>query len=205
MSSSSDRAVSSLEEIISQYCSSPSVYPDVFKLRRLLSNIPDDIQRITILQQEYIPSKTALWWAASRDDTEIITTLIRSIQPVNRLNLLLNDRWAPLHVAAGLGHTQSVKRILDCLTSEQKFELLIVQNNEETVIHEAAKHGHTNVITTVLDCFPSEQQVKLILMKNSRDKTAITVASERVQTQTEKTLREYLQNAENLISKIKRG
>ena len=118
-----------LQDMMTQYCEDlPSVYPDMKKLREVLTQLSDQ-QKLHILQQEYYGWRTPLHCAASRDHTEIISTLLTSLQSsADRLKLLMVSKYTRLHIAAFLGHTESVMKILDCLTADQQIHLMSVQS-----------------------------------------------------------------------------
>ena len=135
-----------LHDMIRQYCSRRSVYPDIKKLRVVLTLLSDQ-QKLYILQQEY-SGWTVLECAAYRGHTEIISTLLISLQfSAGRLKLLMvNDKYTPLHEAARQGHTDSVKCILDCLTADQQIQIMSVQWLGMTAIQWAERRGHTDTV-----------------------------------------------------------
>ena len=136
-----------LQDMMTQYSKSSSVYPDMKKLREVLTQLSDQ-QKLHILQQKYSVWGTPLHWAASRDHTEIISTLLTSLQSsANRLQLLMVREWTPLHYAAYEGHTESVKMILDCLTAHQQIQLMSAQSGVgESAIQCAERRGHTDTV-----------------------------------------------------------
>ena len=86
-----------LQRMMTQYCRS-SVYPDMKKLRDLLTQLSDE-QKLDILRQKYL--WTPLHWAAVRDDPEIISTLLQCLPTTYRLQLLMVDKIStPLHQAS---------------------------------------------------------------------------------------------------------
>ena len=115
---------------------------DIGKLRELLSKVTDE-QKLNILQQTKDGlDMTALDEAAYRDDAEMITTILSSLQSSDRLDLLMmrdDVMCIPLHLAASEGHIESVKAILNSLTADQQMLLLTVQGG---------CHGETAVETT---------------------------------------------------------
>ena len=137
-----------LQDMMRQYCDNwSSVYPDMKKLREVLTQLSDQ-QKLHILQQKYSVLGTPLHYAADRDHTEIISTLLTSLQSsADRLKLLMViiALGTPLHYAAYCGHTESVKMILDCLTADQQIQIMSVQSiSGETAIQCAVKGGHTD-------------------------------------------------------------
>ena len=127
-----------LQDMMREYCRQ-CVYPDMKKLREVLTLLSDQ-QKLHILQQEY-PGWKPLYNAAYRDDTEIISTLLTSLQSsADRLKLLMVDECTPLYEAAGRGHTDSVKMILDCLTADQQIQIMSVQNRCDTTAIQMAEH-----------------------------------------------------------------
>ena len=123
------------------------VYPDMKKLREVLTQLSDE-EKLRILQQEY-SDWTPLTYAAVRDHTEIISTLLTSLQSsANRLKPLMVDRYTtPLHLAAFSGHTESVKVILDCLTADQQIQIMSVQDwEDETAIQYAENYRPSDTV-----------------------------------------------------------
>ena len=146
--SSTQSAEKRLQDMMTQYCGLLSVYPDMTKLREVLTQLSDQ-QKLHILQQEYSGLHTPLYWAARRDHTEIISTLLTSLQSsADRLKLLMvNDEDPPLHTAALHGHTESVKMILDCLTADHQINLMSVLNwRGKTAIQIAESEGDTATV-----------------------------------------------------------
>ena len=91
---------------------------------------------------------TPLRCAADRDDTEMISTVLTSLQSsADRLKLLMVDKYTPLHTAASWGRTESVKMILDCLTADQQIQIMSIQSiSGETAIHGAERSRHTETV-----------------------------------------------------------
>ena len=142
-----------LQDMMRQYCKDrSSVYPDMKKLREVLTQLSDQ-QKLHILQQKYsgwIP----LRHAAYRDHTEIISTLLTSLQSsAYRLKLLMvYERYTPLHKAAYWGITASVKMILDCLTTDRQIQLMSVTSWEgETAVQYAESEGHTDTVRVLTE------------------------------------------------------
>ena len=140
-----------LQDMITQYCRwTSSVSPDMKKLREVLTQLSDQ-QKLHILQQRYYGWWTPLHWAAASGDTEIISTLLTSLQSsADRLKLLMVDRYStPLHDAVHFGNTESVKMILDCLTADQQIHLMSVQSSwgRET----AERRGHTDTVRVLTE------------------------------------------------------
>ena len=110
-----------------EYVRRSEYHPDMEKLRELLSKVTDE-QKLNILQQTKIGrDRTALHVAAGRNDAEMITTILSSLDSSYRLDPLMEKdfiRRTPLHIAARGGHTESVKAILGSLTADQQIHLL---------------------------------------------------------------------------------
>ena len=146
-----------------------SVYPDMKKLREVLTQLSDQqildiiqqryselspvayallIDHTTALQHEYSVRRTPLQCAAFRDHTEIISTLLTSLQSsAYRLKLLMVMEETPLHEAAYWGHTDSVKSILNCLAADQQIQIMSVQDLlGKTAIQTAERRGHTDTV-----------------------------------------------------------
>ena len=141
-----------LQDMMRQYCrwTSSSVYPDMKKLREVLTQLSDQ-QKLHILQQEYLVRGTPLHCAARWGHTEIISTLLTSLQSsAYRLKLLMvyDMYYRPLHEAADCGHTKSVEMILDCLTADQQIHIMSVQSDwrGETAIQLADRRGRTDTV-----------------------------------------------------------
>ena len=143
-----------LQDMMRQYRyrdESSSVYPGMSKLREVLTLLSDQ-QKLHILQQRYFLFRP-LEWAAGGDDTEMISTLLTSLQSsAYRLKLLMvNDGFTPLHVATCCGHTESVKMILDCLTADQQIRIMSVQCGGETAIQRAERYRHTDTVRVLTE------------------------------------------------------
>ena len=127
-----------------------SEYPDIEKLRELLSKVIDE-QKLNILQQSKSEEdNTALHEAAYRDDAEMITTILSSIQFSDRLKpLMMKDimQDTPLHLAALEGHTESVKAILDSLTADQQMQLLTEEDEDGKTAEEMASGETADVLS----------------------------------------------------------
>ena len=145
-----------------QYCRwSSSVCPDMTKLREVLTLLSDE-QKLRILQQKrysvcgtQYSGWTVLECAARRDHTEIISTLLTSLQSsTDRLKLLMAyENITPLHEAARRGLTESVKMILDCLTADQQIQLISVRTYSEskTAVQYAKIEQHTDTVRVLKD------------------------------------------------------
>ena len=125
-------------------------HPDIEKLRELLSKVTD-AQKLNILQQtkdEWY--STALHEAADRDDAEMITTILSSLQSEDRLKLLMmrdNVKCTSLHAAASEGHTESVKAILNSLTADQQMQLLAVEDEDGETAEKMASGETADVLS----------------------------------------------------------
>ena len=137
-----------LQDMMTQYCDWPSsVYPDMKKLREVLTQLSDGL-KLHALQQKY-SVKTPLDCAAQRGHTEIIGTLLTSLQSsAYRLKLLtVVGNWTPLHYAALNGHTDSLKVILNCLTTDHQTQLMSVRScGDMTAIRWAVSRGRTDTL-----------------------------------------------------------
>ena len=145
--SSTQSAEQTLQDMMWQYCDwRSSVYPDMEALREVLTQLSDH-QKLHILQQKYSGRGTPLDCAAGEGDTEIIRTLLTSLQSsADRLKLLTAGKYStPLHRAAHYGRTESVKMILDSLTPDQQIQLMSVRGGVgETAIQWAEGRRRTD-------------------------------------------------------------
>ena len=135
-----------LQDMMTQYCDYwSSVCLDIKKLKEVLTQLSDQ-QKLHLLQQNYSGWWTPLQYAALRDDTDIINTLLTSLQSsADRLKLLMVYVWTPLYVAAFYSRTESVKMILDCLTADQQIQIMSAQSESGgTAIRCAERGGHTD-------------------------------------------------------------
>ena len=149
--SSTQSAVQTLQKMMKQYCNLYrllTVYPDMKKLREVLTQLSGQ-KKLHLLQQKYSGWRTPLHRAAEKDHTEIISTLLTSLQSsADRLKLLMViiALGTPLHYAAYCGHTESVKMILDSLTADQQIQLMSVQWWDKTAIQIAESEGDTATV-----------------------------------------------------------
>ena len=137
-----------------EYVRRSEYHPDMEKLRELLSKVAVE-QKLNILKWSWkstilhtsfgflgIPSNEegdrVLDNAAYRDDAEMITTILSSLQFADRIKLLLMKNCrecTPLHAAVSEGHSESVKAILNSLSSGQQMQLFTEEGfHVETVI-----------------------------------------------------------------------
>ena len=147
--SSTQSAEQLLQKMMKQYCNlyrPSSVYPDMKKLREVLTQLSDQ-QKLHLLQQRY-SDLTPLAYAAFSDDQEIIRTLLTSLQSSTyRLKLLMMyEHYTPLHTAAFGVHTESVKMILDCLTVDQQIQIMSVQWCDMTAVQWAKINRNTDTV-----------------------------------------------------------
>ena len=142
-----------LQDMMWRYCKR-FVYPDAKKLREVLTQLSDQ-QKLYLLQQEYLGWGPSLYCAARRDHTEIISTLLTSIQSsANRLKLLMVYEHTPLHAATFFGHTNSVKMILGCLTADQQIQIMSVQDDSwggKTAIQYAKNDGNADTVRVLTE------------------------------------------------------
>ena len=140
-----------LQDMMTQYCRddwSSSACPDMEKWREILTVLTDR-QKLQVLQQHYPVRRRPLQCAAIRGHTEIISTLLTSLQSsAYRLKLLMVGKRTPLHLAAWRGHTESLKIILDCLTADQQIQITSVHDKWDgvTAIQCAERCGHTDTM-----------------------------------------------------------
>ena len=138
---------------MTQYSVSQPVHPDMDELREVLTLLSDQ-QKLHLLQQKYSGWRKPLYFAAVKGHTDIINTLLTSLQSsANRLKLLILDNdYTPLHVAAHCGNTETMKVILDCLTPDQRIQLMSVQGRwEKTAIEMAEQNGHTDTVRVLME------------------------------------------------------
>ena len=136
--------------MVRKYVWRSNYQPDTEKLRELLSKDTDE-QKLNILQQtKGVWDMTALHVAAYRDDAEMITTILSSLKPSDRLKLLMmrdNVKCTPLHEAAWRGNSKSVRIILDCLAADHQIQIMSVQDYVgETAIQYAERRRHTDTV-----------------------------------------------------------
>ena len=174
-----------------KYCSWPSVYPDIEKLNLLLRDVPTD-QRLKVLSEKF-SEWTPVWWAAERDHTDIIRTLLTSVQQSDRLQLLTKHLYTPLHTAACNGNTLSVLEIYSCLTPYQQLQITLSRDGLGTAaLHQAASGGHTKSVYAILDTLNPQQQGELLSMRDKYGASAIDKASEKGHAETVRVLKQYL-------------
>ena len=145
-----------------------SEYPDIEKLRELLSKVTDE-QKLDILQRikSEVASMTGLHKSSYRDDAEVLKTILTSLQYSDRLKVLMMINYAnrtPLHEATLGGHTESVKAILDSLAADQQIQLMFEQGWDGKTAVEMASGETAGVMTEYRN---QDNQGKLDLV-NSR-------------------------------------
>ena len=122
-------------DILKQYLLDAENHLETEKLSKLLSKSTDQ-EKLNILQQSVMGS-TALHKAASRDDAEVITAILSSLQPDDKIKLLLmkdSSGCTPLHKAADGNHKRSLKAILNTFTAKQQLQLLTEKASGDTAI-----------------------------------------------------------------------
>lgn len=135
-----------LVSMLRLYCEEESTFsPEKNKLRSLLGEVPNET-KLETLRQEYHPNWTVLKRASYRDDNNIITILISSVDQKDRLKLFLREEdHTALHTAAVHGRTEAVKAILNCLTRDQQLKLMDEKANDgETAMQWAELGGRTD-------------------------------------------------------------
>ena len=130
-----------LNYMLREYCDYE--LPAIEELRDVLSRLSNQ-QKIDILQTKYshdvfTPLYCAGWWG----HTEILSTLLTSVESADRMKLLL-PQLPPLLTAAWYGHTESVKVILDCLTADHQLQVMSAQWYGGTLIQWAEMWGKTD-------------------------------------------------------------
>ena len=137
---------------------------------------------------------TVLADAAYRGYTELCVILLSSLPPADRLRLILVDKRTALHLSADMGCTNTVSGILNCLTADQKLQLLFTHDSDgQTALHYAAKGRLTKTAKTMLDNLTPDQPRKLLSALNNISKTASQGA---VFKETRETLKYYRRQAE---------
>ena len=133
-----------------EYGRNSEYHPDIEKLREVLSKLTDE-QKLNILQlTKNVWGRTALHEAADRDDAKMITSILSSLQPADRLKLLMmedNVKCTPPPLAAWRGHTESVKAILNSLTADQQMQLLTAEDLYGKTAVEWASGGTADVLS----------------------------------------------------------
>ena len=158
--------------MMTQYCDFPAVHPDMKKLREVLTQLSDQ-QKLHILQQWYSVCGTPLHWAAFRGHTEIISTLLTSLQSsADRLKLLTVDKLStPLHRAAFSRNTESVKMILDCLTADQQIQIMSVHDwGSKRAIQSAERRGRTDTVRVLREY---QQRANNLMQRRRREQQRI--------------------------------
>lgn len=136
-----------LEKIVGRYEYVKKVdYPDdAKKLEYLLLHVPIS-ETMRILKRSSHESSALLEWAAFKGDATLITTVLSSLPPSRRLEVLLSTSYTPLHFAATKGDTKSVEALLSLLTPGQQLELMEQKSNQFTAFEYATKSGNSDVV-----------------------------------------------------------
>ena len=122
-------------DILKQYLLDAENHLDTGKLSEVLSKSTEQ-EKLNILQQTVLGS-TALHNAAARDDAEVITAILSSLQSDDKIKLLLmkdSSGCTPLHKAADGNLKRSVKAILNNFTAKQQLQLLTEKASGDTAI-----------------------------------------------------------------------
>ena len=130
-----------LEEMVTAYVQRSKHGATVAKLRELLGKVTDDLKLSILRQIKNLRDMTALHEAAYRDDAEMITTILSSLQSSDRLKLLMKldaSGCTPLQRAAARSCKKSVKALLDSLTAQQQLQLLTKKRAGDTAIEMAS-------------------------------------------------------------------
>ena len=116
----------------------------------------------------------------SADDEESVSTQLQTIaneSPELRYDMLrlrlFEHGHVPLHDAAFYGSTDLIQGILDSMTSEQRLEVLRMQNDEgRTVLHRAVMSDSFDVVTRLLELLIDVELVQLMSMVDRGNRTA---------------------------------
>ena len=140
------------------YIRSLSLNLDIQPLENLLNKHSEEVKMKVIKQEDewckpidkthrlcVLSMCKPLRCAVTRSHTDIITVILMSLEPVNRLQLLTIREFTPLHQAAFYGNIKVVRCILNCLSAEQQLTLITTQDEEYiTAVHRALQGGSSD-------------------------------------------------------------
>ena len=162
-----------LREILIEYCIHIRNISDTASVKSLLTKVSENLRYELLASITDSDGDSVLTLAAGRGHRELCVTLLSSLPPADRLQLILVNKFTALHTAAAQGYTDTISGILNCLTADQHLQLLFTQDRDGgTAFHDAAQKGHTETVKTLLDNLTPDQQLKLLSVQNKKRKTA---------------------------------
>ena len=186
---SSTNAASELRDILTKYCNHYRNIPEIESVRSLLPKVSEDLRYELFSSITDSDGDTALTRAAYRGHTELCVTLLSSLPPADRLELILVNKRTGLHRASSRGYRGTVSGILNCLTADQQLQLLFTRDIfNGTSLHVAAEEGDAETVKTLLDNLTPEQQFQLIFTQDIEGNTALHHAAQFGRRETVKTL-----------------
>lgn len=148
---------SSLQEIIEDYCSAN--IPKIDELKAALTQASEE-QIFNILhKQRRMVYISPLHAAAYFNHPEITTVLLTSVRSAVRLKLLLmRPSYTPLTSAVQWGRIEPAKAILNCLTPEQRLELVTLQWDGKTLVKVAEDKKRQDIVEMLRECLHEQTQ-----------------------------------------------
>lgn len=115
---------------------------DMSNLKQLLRDAAHD-DRVRILKKYDSMNR-----AAMVGHTDILETILTSVQPNERLDVLMVHNYTPLHYAAASGNLGCVETILSHLTADQQLVLMTATDRSgKTSSHWAEERGHESTVS----------------------------------------------------------
>ena len=172
----SDTSAEYVAEMMKLYIRSLSLNLDIQPLENLLNKLSDEVKMKVIMQEDEWCKP--LRCAIAKSHTDIITVILISLEPVNRLQLLTIREFTPLHQAAFYGNFKVVRCILNCLSAEQQLTLITTQDEEyKTAVHRALQGGSSDTIRVLLKCFTVNQRVSLLSELHANGRSVVQEAA----------------------------
>ena len=99
-----------------------------------------------------------------------------STEEVYQLLTTVRDEYklTAIYIAAGRGHPEVITCLLDSVTAEQKYQLLMIQNvGGVTALHYAVFNGHAEAAMCIYNSVTTEQRYQLLTIQTDYGSTPL--------------------------------